>query len=610
MVIDRFAGLNTATTASQIEFNESPDLLNVILDAEGRPDKRFGFKRIYSDSLGSGKINGMFYFVKKDGTTRFLIHWGTNLYTQTGSAQPVSIYSSMANNRSVFFAFNDYVWIMDGTNYLRYDGTTVVTVQSIAYIPTVLVSSPPAGGGTANEDFNLLGAGFKQSFSGNGSATAYQLALTGLDATPPVTAVVNGVTITEGSGLTVNRTTGIVTFTTAPTNGTNNVVITAYKTVVSKQLTIPQCINYVIFGGTQDTRVFWYGNPATPSYVYRSGLFDPSYAPENGFIKVGSDASKVINMVAQYDACIIVKGNLQNAQTTAQNVYDVLIWQMQFQLNNGVPSFPILPLNNQIDSIAKDSMQLINNAPTWLSSQGVQQLLGTNVKDERNTSHISQKIDRSADYNLTGLMEYTTLVNSVSVDFDQKYIIALQDTDNTAFVFDYLLGVWLKWNNIKASCFVEINNYLYFGDNSTGLVYRFQKLLDPENFRDDGQAINAYWKSKLINFGTNAYLKTAPRMWYHLKPADSASADLSYITDMFYSAPGVFPSEYAQLFNYATWDYANFSYLLSAFPQVVQAKIKAKKFMYLQIILSNPRIDESMGILVIHIDSQVVKMAK
>jgi hypothetical protein len=389
-VIERFAGLHTSTTASQIDDNESPDMLNIILDAEGRPDKRFGYARIYATSLGPGKINGMFYFIKKDGSVRFVIHHGTTLYTQAGTAQPASIYTGMANNRSVFFAFNDYLWIMDGTNYLRYDGLTVVTVSSIAYVPTVLISSPPAGGGTPLEDFNLVGAGFKQSFSGNAAATVYQLALTNLDATPPMTAIVNGALMNEGAGFTVNRTSGTVTFTAAPASGTNNVIITAYKTITGKAATINQCINYVIYGGTQDTRVFWYGNPNFPANVYRSGLYDPSYAPENGFIKVGSDASKVVNMIAQYDSCIIVKGNLSNFQTTSQNLYDVNIWQMQFQISaTGVVSFPILPLNNQIDSIARDSMQLIDNAPTWLSSQGVQQMVGTKRQGRaKYTAHI------------------------------------------------------------------------------------------------------------------------------------------------------------------------------------------------------------------------------
>jgi hypothetical protein len=611
-VLENFLGLNTSTTASQIEDMESPDLLNVIYDAESKPSKRFGYQRVYADTLGAGKVNGMFYFVKKDGTTRFLIHHGTTLYTQAGSAQPVAVYLLMANSRSQMFAFNDYVWILDGTNYLRYDGTTVVTVASIAYAPTVLVSSPPAGGGTALEDFNLAGSAFKQSFSGvGGTTTAYQLALTGLDASPPVSAVVNGTTINEGAGLTVNRTTGVVTFSTAPSAGTNNVIITAYKTVTASQAKVKALTDYVIFGGTQDTRVFFYGDPLYPNYVYRSGLYDPSYIPENGFIKVGSDASKVNNMVAQYDSCIIVKGNLQNTASTTQNQFDVLIWQLRYEISSsGAVSFPVLPLNNQIDSISKGSMQLIDNAPTWLSSRGVQQIVGSNVKDERNTAHISRKIDRSADGILTGMMESTNLVNSVSVDYDKKYILAIQDAANTAFVYDYLLQVWLKWDNIKASCFVEINGALYFGDNSTGLVYRFNDIDDDLPYNDDGAAINGYWKSKLMNFDTMRFLKTAPKMWVHIKPADDSSVDISYLTDQFAADSSIFGTEYSNIFDYSLWDYSNFTYNLTTIPTVRAVKIKAKKFMYLQINIANNRLDESFQLLGIHLYAQIVKESK
>lgn len=608
--IDKFSGLNTATTASKIDFFESPDLINIVLDAEGRPDKRFGFSRIYATSLGSGKINGMFEFKKKDGTTIFLIHWGTNLYTQTGSAQPVSIYSSMANARSVFYTFNNFCWIKDGTNYLRYDGTSVVTVASIAYVPTLFISTPPAGGGTANENFNLLGAGFKQSFSGNGTATTFQLALTSLDATA-VSAVVNGITILEGAGLTVNRTTGLVTFTVAPTTGTNNVIITAFKTVSTNPDIVNKCTDFVIFGGTNDTRVHWYGNSNMPNRVQHSGLFDPSYAPDLAFLLVGSDSSAVKKMVAQYDTCIILKGPLLTSTSTTQNANENIIWAMSFDLSSGVASFPLKPLNNQINCISIDSVQLIQNNPTWLSSLGVQQLAGTNVKDERNTQHISFKIDRSADLNLSGLLDISTIANSVSADFDQKYILATQNATNDTFVFDYTLGSWLKWGNIKASCFLERGDgYLYFGNNTTGLVYKFLKSTDSLNFQDDGAAINCYIKTKLLDFDYPQYLKSVPKMWYHLKPASSTSADISYMTDNYTSVAGSFPSEFFNLFDYSLWDYANFTYLLSGFPQATQVKIKAKRFNYLQITVANPRIDESMGLLVLQLYAQIWKESK
>lgn len=608
ITIQNWAGLNTATTASQIADNESPDLLNIVLDAEGRPDKRFGYNRVYATSLGAGKINGMFYWKRKDGSTRFLIHHGTTLYTQTGSAQPVSTgFTTMANNRSVFFAFNDFVWIMDGTNYLRYNGTTVVTVASIAYVPTIFISTPPAGGGTFNEDINLLTPAFKQSFSGNGTAKDFQLALTNLDATA-VSAVVNGTTIAEGANLTVNRTTGLCTFTTAPTTGTNNVIITAYKTQAGSANQIQQCVDFVVFGGSQDTRIFWFGNPNFPSYMYQSGLYDPSYAPANGFQKVGSDSNKIKKCMVQYDTCIILKEPDPNSPE---------IFNMSFQLtpdSNGVlrATFPIEPINYNTGCIAIDSVQLINNTPTWLNNDGVHQLIGSNVRDERNTQHISFKIDKSADENLVGLLDFslTNLQNSVSVDFDKKYMLAVGGSSNTVFVFDYQLGVWLKWSNIPASCFVEIDGYLYFGSSATGLVYKFLKSSDSLNFRDDGVAINSYLKTKLMDCGDSQHLKSVMKLWYHLRPATLTSADISYVTDNYQSPVPLGLTSYVNLFDYSLWDYANFTYILSSFPQSTMNKIKAKKFMYLQLIVSNPRIDESMGLLLLRFNAAVIKEDK
>jgi hypothetical protein len=97
-----------------------------------------------------------------------------------------------------FFKMNNICYIVDGLNFLQFDGTTCQ--QITPYIPTLVISSPPPGGGTLDEDFNLIGNKFKVSFSGDGTSTVYVLPLQSLDATT-VTAVINTTTtITEGSG--------------------------------------------------------------------------------------------------------------------------------------------------------------------------------------------------------------------------------------------------------------------------------------------------------------------------------------------------------------------------------------------------------------------------
>ena len=63
--VDRFQGINIAITDTQIQNNESPDMLNMNLDDNGALNKRFGQIEILSS--GSNKINGMFRFTKLGG---------------------------------------------------------------------------------------------------------------------------------------------------------------------------------------------------------------------------------------------------------------------------------------------------------------------------------------------------------------------------------------------------------------------------------------------------------------------------------------------------------------------------------------------------------------
>ncbi|HMK57739.1 MAG TPA: hypothetical protein VK462_01660 [Nitrososphaeraceae archaeon] len=596
--ITDFAGLNLSTTSTQIADNESPDMINITLDTQGQPDKRLGYSRLFTTTLGASPILGMYEFVKQDGTIIFLIHHSTNLYTQTGTAQPVSIYSSMANAPSKFITFNNKCYILDGTNYLQYDGTTVVDVSTIAYVPTIYISTPPTGGGTVNENMNLLTPTFKQSFSGNNAALTFQLAFSNLDASPPMSALVNNVVINEGSGMTVNRATGLVTFTVAPTTAPNNVVITAYKTQAGNPNRIKQCRDFAIYGGTNDTRVFFYGNPNFPNYLNRSGLYDPTYAPDLAFQKIGNDANSIQKVIVQYDSAIILKSYQPN---------DTTIWQMSYATDSqGIALFPVKPLNSQIGCTTGNSVQMIQNTPTFLSNRGVQQIVATNVRDQRDTQYISNKVDTASDPALIGLMQEGGLSTAVSIDYDFKYILTV---NGNCYVYDYRLNNWQKWNHINASVFfVRSDGYLYFGSRIDGLVYKFKKMNEPSAYTDDGTPINAYLKTKLFSFADDEHLKTVTKVWVSLRPSISSSSDISYISDR-YQSP-VMRKIADNIFDYSLWDYSNFSYLLNVYPQANAIKVHAKKIVYFQVILSNPRDLESMGILSIGMKVQGIRETK
>jgi hypothetical protein len=87
--LEPFRGLDTSGT--NIDNHHSPDVLNMNLSDKGALNKRTGYAKVFSTSLGSGKINGLYMYTKSNGTTYFLIAHDTTLYKQSGSDQPVSI---------------------------------------------------------------------------------------------------------------------------------------------------------------------------------------------------------------------------------------------------------------------------------------------------------------------------------------------------------------------------------------------------------------------------------------------------------------------------------------------------------------------------------------
>lgn len=567
--IEPFKGINLSVTPTQIDQHQSPDMLNMHIDSRGSLNKRTGYERVFATSLGAGKINGMFLFRKKDGTSKFIIAHGTKLYTQTGNTQPIEIYNGIANAAVSFFVMNDKCYIMDGTNYLVYDGTTVSNV--VPYVPTLTISGKPGlAEGTLLEDFNLLGTGFKETFSGDGVGTAYQMSLKGLDATT-ITAKVDEVAKVEGTHFTVDRTLGKITFTTAPPTGTNNVEIIAHKTFASFPDQIKKCTFNVLFGGSNDTRVFVGGNPEYGNQIWRLGLNDPTYAPENGFYKVGSDSEKVQGFSKQYDYLVIEKERSK--------------WLMHYDIQGGEPTFPLKPINDQVGTFARGTIQTVENNPVSLDRTGVYMLMASTVRDERNVQHISTNVDAQ-------LLNEPNLDKAVSVDYDRKYWIAV---NGKVYVFDYSFNEWYLYDNIHASGFIEIEDEFYFSSSVEGLIYRFYKESEPIPFNDDGVAINAYWTSKQFVFGADELRKLVEKVFYSLKPMTRTSADIYYISNKKQS--GLIKTTRMDLLDFTNLDFNNWSFIISIFPQEAMAKIKAKKITHFQLIIKNDKLDEGLGLL-------------
>lgn len=593
-------GLSLKYDPTQLRDNQSPDMVNITADDKGTLSKRPGQGYLYAASLGAGGINGAY---ERPFMGFRVFAWGTSLYKQSGSAAPVSIMSGLMNTAGSFFAFQSKLYYINGTNFIAID-SSLTAAAVVPYVPTLFISTPPTGGGTLFEQFNLLGNTFKVSFSGNGTAKAFTLPITGLDVTA-LTAVVDGAAKLETTDFTVNRTTGIVTFTAAPADGTNNVIITAHKTVAGNAERIKGCLRGIDFGGDNDTRVFLWGNTDFPNRVFRSGLLDPTYWPENEYADVGTSSEAVVMCAKQYDRLIYLKER------------SLFFTYYSAPAAAGLTaSFPWFAINAAIGCDMPGSVQIIDNNVVFGNSKlGLFIIVSTEIKDERNVFPISGNVNGTLDR--PGLLDIgeDELQNAVSVDSDGKYWLS---AGGWAYVWDYRLSPyttsgnpvadeerlsWYRHTNINAACWQQDNRELFYGDRDTG---RWVTFLG--NLNDFGAPIEGVWRSKRFNFNLPDWLKTVTRLWFTAK-----AGGYSTITVTFISENGeTMGQENLNLGSFrwdtAAWD--TWTWWVNEYPPPIRLRPKTKKVVYFQVEFSNSNLNEDLSLMSLVIEYSIVRKVK
>lgn len=499
--------------------NQSDEMLNLYFK-ERILTKRPG-QSYLTESIGSFSVLSIYeklfkgFMVFAAGTKLNKCDINTGVVTE--------IYSGLTANKGVFFVFkntagNDILYYKNGAQYVQFDGTTVSNVAG--YIPTVVTGRTPTGGGTPFEQYNRIQPGFKNSFSATGSATVYQLSLTGLDATT-VTCALNGVAKVEGVDFTVNRTTGAVTFTVSPTIGTDNLIITAYKTDTASINSILTTKYAVTFGGDNDTRVFVAGDSTT---YYYSGLLDPTYFPDNQYNNAGVDNSIITGFGSQYNILVVFK--------------ERSMYALQYDFNGGNPRFPLALLNDANGCDMPYTIQLIQDKLVWANTyNGVMTLNSTDIKDEKNVTQLSENINGV--YRANGLLQESNIKQATSVDFDGHYWICVNEKVwawnyevspyvNTGNTYEDQRRIsWFPFDNINANTWFFFDNVLYYGDRTDSRIVKLSTGL----YNDFGNSINAYWATKLNDYGLFDWTKTILQVRFSTKTDVPTKITTTYITD-------------------------------------------------------------------------------
>jgi len=565
--ISRFLGLNESIGESEVRIGEAVDMKNFRITNNYKLQKRSGYVAQFT-ALGTGSLNGMWHGII-DGTEMIVFSYATKLYKWTMSDSPVEI-GAITNAFARFFLFSDTLYIINGADFKSYDGTTYQDVDP--YIPTVAIEAPPAGGGTLYEEINLLTGKKKQTFVGDGAETTYQLAETGIDATTIILDI-DGTSKTEDTHFTVNRTNGTIDFSagTSPHGAPANeaeVTIQWEKVASGHADLVKKNTCFLLFGVGNDTNVFLWGNPAYPNRRMRSGTLLPNYWPVNNFTLIGSDEFAITDIVPQYDTMVIFKEDRtyfsSPEYSSATEKYEYVVY----------------PLNDSVGNAAEGQAQLLDNNPVTLHQGSIRMWQASQVRDERNVVTISDRIMNS--------LSSVDLSAAVTVDFQKKKEFWV-NIGSDVFVYNYGNDTFYKYDNISADCFLEADGELYFG--SAGTIFKF----DDDEYDDPDGAVEAKWESGFTDFGIGHLRKNSRKLWITINPENRVLADVTFRTDR-----KAVNKEVTAKYAFASFedvDFSNYSFSTSRALQPFRFKMRAKKYAYIQFVISNDTANTSLTVL-------------
>ena len=640
---ENFLGCDFTSDASTVDDTKSPDCVNMTRLVPGKVRKRMGYHAVVD-------YGAPIYGVHRFSTTdNWLVHAGDKIYNLTaptgeiwvdddgnevvdyddnnimfltGNVDATLIYTGMAEQRSFSLELGLKLVIMDGTHLYTFDGTDFKVLDGEnAYIPTLTISKDPTGGGQDYEALNLLNPAFKESFyvaaskeqEGYDPSTIrnFQLTFGGLDDTEVVAWVMdsngNMVEKTENTDFTVNRTTGMITFTNAPgaspVSGEDNVLIQAYRTVAGYADRINNCRFGILFGvnGAND-RLFVSGNTGKGldennkpysyiNYDWYSGQYDPTYFPDTGYSKLGADSSAIMGYS-------IIGGYLATHKDTNEVYQPVII--REGDLVNDQPTFLVINALQGAGAISPWCFSYLEEEPLFFSKLGIYAITAQDITGEKYAQNRSYYLDGK-------LLEEEGLENAFAFTWRDFYILCVNDH---CYVLDGLQPirtdkskpyatrqyVGFYWENIPASCMFEMNGNLCFGSNDGKIYMFYAKKDETESYNDNEVPIPCRWETADIE--EQLFYKYKKYRYLALKciPSRASSVEIWAQRNGLWE---MIKEDQQTLrffdFNYILFD--KFSFSPDNTAKVLPAKVRLRKLDHVRFRFINEKINEPFGLI-------------
>jgi hypothetical protein len=512
--------------------NRSPDSLNVwknykkLSSIETRP----GLEHLYTFLEAEEKDrqayietmirhNGALYFTTSNGWVHALYDSGTMDYRLV-----------YVGNNAMLFTFEGQLYAKGAECY-----TNVTTGKNVdPYIPTTSISRKPSGGGTIQQDVNMLSPYRINTFRAEtGTETVFHLDAKGLDTDEIPIVTIRGVEIPaedfnynkstgriESSNYSCDCVNGIINFNHDPitlvpnmlnvTDGQDNVSIKFKKTVAGYEDKIKRCTIAQEF----DNRVFLSGHPDYPSTVWHSSLNDPSYFSDLDEYEDGADGAPIRSMVVGNNGLWVFRDDsLSNNSvfyhTPALDEYGGKIY----------------PYSHSSISLGCVGRAINFNDDILFFSQRGMEGASTDITTEQFVTHRSSLVDRL----MTAHDKYKDMVLAEWEGYLLVFIggdVYLADSRAVMQIENHIEYEWYHWRfgDNPVTCATVDNGVLYVatkGDNGGGYIHKLTR--NPEDGdewvhaareteegyeRTEVVPIESYWVTPKDNFTSANKLKT------------------------------------------------------------------------------------------------------
>lgn len=511
----------------------------------------------------------------------------------------------MADARSMARQLAGKLIIADGKKLLMYykDGDTYKCepVEDGAFVPTIVISRTPAGGGETYQPINLLGKKRKDSFLGEDSVKDYQLSATEIDSVDKVEILQTDGSFKESTGYTVDLATGKVSFTTAPgkspVTGQDNVVITYSKTVDGYRDKINTCDIMTLYGvaGAMD-RIFMAGDDKFPNRDYYCQMDDPTYWGDLWYCVIGQDNSKIMGYS-------VINDKLATHIDRSDNDTNIILRTGNL-LDDGTASFKLSGSYQGSGAVSRYAFSILETEPLFLTDAGIMAVTPSDVLGER--------FAQLRSYYLNGLLLKQDLSQAVCATFDRfymlavgGYIFALDGTQaavekNMPYSNRQYEGFYRT--NVPARVLANVNGVLMFGTEDGRVCEFYKDYKSAASYNDDGVAIHAKWTTPELLGKYFYYKKRFRRISIMLGSAVRTGVQVKALYDGIREIVMEYNND-AKFFSWSQIKWSDFTWKTDNTSQIFTEKISIKPDnRKAQFLFENDVVDEPMSLYAVTIE--------